>query len=155
MHVRNLFAREPGDELDASGDCQIAPASVGVGNVTGDATYDFTTGGGCVTSIPSNLTSTDSLHTLSQAGSQFGAVVATTIEPTSDDPAGRLQEIATELPTCSLDIAGDSAIEQQGVMTVEGPLDGTDMMQTGARHCDCSRQSGREIRHRIGARRND
>ena len=33
------------------------------------------------------------------------------------------------LPTCSLLVAGEPAVEQQGTSTAEGPLDGPDLTQ--------------------------
>jgi hypothetical protein len=111
-----VFHVNPGSySLAASGDCPISPSSMGTGAITAAVTFDFTaTGVDCVTSVVSSQTTTGSVHSLSQSGSQFGSAVLVSLETNSADPAASLKSVSMDgLPTCSLLVAGEQAVEQK------------------------------------------
>ena len=118
------FHVKPGDfELAISGTCIFTPRRVEKDDLKASIVRDFLAGLGCMTSVPSNLTSTGSAFVIRQGTNVIGTTYVHLEDLASPAAAlSRLNQIAAEQPTpsISLTIAGFSAIERQTSINLPG-----------------------------------
>lgn len=111
--------------VSATGECSFASASV-VASASGvPVVVDFTTAitGGCSVATRASLAPTASQFTLVRDGVALGqTAVSLSAQPDAASAVARLRDIAAELavPTCSLTIAGNPAIERIAAVGAPG-----------------------------------